>query len=161
MAKPFSRRTSLLVVAGIVAAALGLPYLGQMVFEPWARSPSGAPTLTGYWAGTVTFPGKGRVRVAMELYAPIHARRCGNCPEVKGDLKVCASGHPVGYEVWGHVSDRRASSFSLLGRTSGASLGGLEGWWQGGDTLTVSLTDQAPGRWQLHRATESIFTDAC
>ncbi|MGP3963455.1 hypothetical protein ACTWPT_46500 [Nonomuraea sp. 3N208] len=172
--RKFSWPVSIAIVAGLFITAAALPYLVHPLLYPWAVSLTGEPTLPGYWHGQASFPGQGQRRVVMDLRAEPRRGRCSNCSPIDGELKVCGTGRRIVYEIWGDVSDRSASRFSLYARpgnralatSSGMSLTQIKGQWPGGDTITITASDSRrpsdqPVRFQMRRTTEAAFTTAC
>lgn len=165
------------VIMVIVASAL--PYLGQVLFSPWALSLAGRPTLPGSWYGEMSF-GRGDQRpVAMQLRAAT-CRRCSD--DLEGEARVCAAGHSIDYRLSGEVADRNAGRFTLDSyphpdtRAPGIHLERLDATWAGGDEISITAILEVtnadgswssdkqpaePSRFRLHRGTETNLRSAC
>ncbi|MET8832758.1 hypothetical protein ABZV78_02405 [Micromonospora sp. NPDC004540] len=128
--------------AGLIVVGLGLVYGLHFVANPWALALPGRPALTGYWQGVVAYgPGDDR-RVVLHLTddEPSATDRCGDCPDLRGGIKVCQAGRAETYEIWGDPLNYRGTRFSLHTRSEddgpGQRLNELDGDW-GGDLLRI------------------------
>jgi hypothetical protein len=142
--------------AGFVVAASALLLLGwgalivlQAAFYPWARSLTGAPTLTGSWLGELTTPTGMKQLVWFRIRPPYRA--CANCPKITGEASTCDGRGPVlGYRFSGNAADWRGTQFTLklTELEDGAAalrLTFLDGSWSG-DRLDLTTTLIAPGQ---------------
>ncbi|MBF8194525.1 hypothetical protein ITP53_54500, partial [Nonomuraea sp. K274] len=93
-----SKKVGWVTFGVLVIVALTLPYLSQALFDPWALSLTGRPTLPGYWSGEMSF-GRGDTRpVVMHL----RAETCSRCSvDVEGEAKVCVAGRSIDYRLSG------------------------------------------------------------
>jgi len=91
----------------VFAALLLLPLAIQAVFRPWARSFTGAPTLTGGWYGEGTTPSGQREIIYLTVSPFLWSNDEGACFRgcgFDGIAKVCAANKTVQpYEVQGDV----------------------------------------------------------
>jgi hypothetical protein len=136
----------LLVALGISSAG---ELLEQKVLYPWSDTSGGRAALIGTWVGEMR-TGRGEPRgvfLDMDRHRSTGRRRCGNCPNVEGEARMCdARGLVRAYSLWGTVENRRGSSLRM-GLTpepspppDGLSLSHLRGTWDGADALALRAT---------------------
>jgi hypothetical protein len=178
-------------IGGFVVVAFGVISAGELletkVLYPWSDASGGRAALVGTWVGEMR-TGRGAPRgvlVAMDRHRSTGRRRCGNCPNVDGEARMCDEGGVVRvYTLWGTVENRRGSALRM-GLTpspdpppDGLSLSHLRGTWDGADALAMqasvhlrrgasaisSSDDPDTGRdhpLALHRGTEAEWGALC
>ena len=136
----------LLVALGVTAAG---DLLEEKVFYPWSDTSGGRAALVGTWVGAMR-TGRGLPRgvlLDMDRRRSTGRRRCGNCPNVEGEARMCDErGLVRAYHLYGTVLNRRGSELRM-GLTpaqdpppDGLSLSHLHGTWDGADALAMEAT---------------------
>jgi hypothetical protein len=142
-----------LIVAGLLAFSLfGIQVLDALIFNPWALSLTGAPTLTGEWTGEIGGDGGSRT-VHLVLRHAVQRRCTGDC-SIAGTLRLCrGTALEREYSVDGDTAMRSGRSFHVNlhadsdFRAGEFRLGRLEGEWNGGDAIRLE------GPWWAHSNT--------
>lgn len=131
------------VLALILTAGLGVPYVAHALLNPWAISLTGRPTLTGHWNGLAAFAPGDRRQVVLNLRSAPRRGPCSRCSPIDGDVKVCAAAGATTHRLTGDVQGRHARRFSLSvtpGDRPGDYLRWLNGEWAGGDQVRITAT---------------------
>jgi len=142
-----TRAILLLAMAALVAAAY---LLLEALFTPWARSLTGAPTLTGEWVGEMTTASGRRFQVWLVIRHAVPTGNCASCPRIEGEVRTCeAGGEQRRYRMWGDVDNWRGTRFLLktLDEQEHArklTLGALTGQWSE-DVLDLTTDLRVPG----------------
>jgi hypothetical protein len=147
----FLARTSkgrvIATATAVLAAAMVLIVLIDTAINPWARSLTGGPTLTGEWFGRMTTPTGAKHLVWIEIYHEVPGSDCTNCPSILGSAGTCRANEKIHhYEVWGGVENWSGTQFHLKMRETEESevhLNYLEGKWNG-DQVNATTTLVAP-----------------
>lgn len=167
-----------LVVVGLVST-VGRDFVDGL-FNPWAHSWRGDPTLTGTWVGAVTSPAGQKVGLFLELHRAQSSRgrysTCRHCPRIKGAARTCGGGGAQAYEVWGGPDTWGGEQFHLKAGSdapeqAGPRLHFLRGEWSG-DVLKVTTALEHGGegggefagrevRFEMRRGGEGDFMAAC
>jgi hypothetical protein len=145
---PWYVAIGLCLVAVFAISAAG-DLLDEKVLYPWSDTSGGRAALVGTWLGEMR-TGRGLPRgvyLDMDRYRSTGRRRCGNCPNVEGNARMCDErGLVRTYALWGTVENRGGSSLRL-GLTpepspppDGLSLSHLRGTWDGADALAMQAT---------------------
>ena len=181
--RPRSKRKAaggcLTLVLVIVAILLFGPFVRDSVdsvFNPWAHSWRGGPTLTGTWVGSVSPPSGRQSALFLDLRRAEKGGRgfgystCRTCPRIKGGALVCDGESAQAYEVWGGPDTWGGERFHLKASTPGRGepawprLGYMTGEWAG-DALSVTTTlehgDSAQVRFEMRRGSEADFMAVC
>lgn len=153
---PRTRPVAIVLVLGaIVAFSLyGIPLLDALVFNPWALSVTGKPTLTGTWSGTLQAGDGDQRSMSLVIGHVVPRERCSGDCYMKGTVRLCRGGTlereftiTGGSDTWSgeafHVdlhSDRNYREGELR-------LGRLQGAWDRADAIRFT----AP--WWLHSQT--------
>lgn len=142
------------VAVFFVAALLvifALSYAIDCVFNPWAHSPTGKPTLTGTWVGHVTTASGQARALFLDLRRSTNRKgnysTCRGCPRMEGAAKLCGGeAGVIAYEIWGGPDDWGGTRFHLsAGQAKGQPVraglqaSGMRGEWSGGDALGMAL----------------------
>lgn len=150
--RKMSRTRAILMLAGGAVLLVVLPfYVLEAIFNPWAVSLTGAPTLTGEWEGKMTTASGRTFRLDLSLKRDLPTRECSNCPKISGEVRACEIGSECRtYRMWGDVDDRRGTTFLLktLDESEHAgklTLGYLTGRWPGADTLHLTTELRTAG----------------
>jgi len=151
--KPKSRVRALILIVGVAALAVIVPFwLLEALFNPWAVSLTGAPTLTGEWQGQMTTASGRTYQVDLSIERDIPTGECANCPKIKGEVRTCETGGECRtYRMWGNVDNWRGTRFLLKtldeSEHSGKlTLGYLNGRWSGADTLDLTTELRVTGQ---------------
>jgi hypothetical protein len=153
-------------VLGVCAVATGLHVLIEAAFNPWARSLTGAATLTGEWLGVMTTSTGAKRLVWLEIEHAVPSTECFGCPRIEGHAATCSAKEKTRqYEIWGSVEDWNGTLFHLKARENEESevhLLYLDGKWAG-DEISLTTTLVAPGipqatRWERNEAGEETTT---
>lgn len=156
-------RARAVAILGGLAALFVLIYVGlEALFTPWARSLTGAPTLTGEWVGEMTTASGRKLHMWLLIEHATSAKACMNCPRIEGEVRTCETGGAKRvYRMWGNVENWRGTVFLLktLDEQEHArklTLGTLNGRWSG-DTLDLTTELRVPGeittmRWERDAA---------
>lgn len=145
-------------LGGLVLLGVGLFFGLEALLMPWARSLTGAPTLTGAWMGQFVTPAGRTVAISIELMRSLPGRNCAKCPRLLGIAHVCNDGQLQVYRLSGDVEDWRGRQFRLSTHEQPEDrvrpvLGALRGHWQQDHLLlaTSLLVRGAPGTKRVER----------
>lgn len=150
---PLRSNKSLRLIAGIAASLFvgwGFFVVVDAARYPWARSLTGASTLTGDWSGNFVTPTGSPHFIRLVIGHGLGGGRCTNCPTIDGRATSCdRQGKIVNYEIWGDVENWGGTRFWLKARDVGERkseivLGPLNGIWEG-DELRLTTNLIAPG----------------
>ncbi len=153
-------------IVAICAVAVALYVLIEAAFSPWARSLTGAATLTGEWLGHMTTPTGAKHLVWLEINHDVPSAECYGCPTIEGRAATCDGAAKIHhYEVWGGVENWSGTQFHLKTRETEESevhLLYLDGKWAG-DEISLTTTLVAPGipqttHWERNEAGEETTT---
>ena len=125
------------VILGLIGFALfGIQILDALIFNPWALSLTGGPTLTGRWTGEVRLP-DGDTRLIHLVIKHSTSPRCRDC-DIDGTARLCRGATlERQYRIAGDNDTWRGAAFhiSLTPESDSAEgelrLGRLEGEWTG------------------------------
>jgi hypothetical protein len=131
-----------LIIAGLIAFSLfGIPFLDAVLFNPWALSLTGAPTLTGRWTGELV-PAKGESRTLHLVLRHDVPRRCTTDCSIDGTVRLCRGTRlEREYTISGEAHTRSGQSFHVNlwpdsdYLTGELRLGRMEGEWNGEDRI--------------------------
>lgn len=171
--------TLVLVVAAILLFGPFVRDSIDSVFNPWAHSWRGGPTLTGTWFGAAASPAGRRVGLYLDLRRARNDRgrysTCRHCPRIEGGAWLCGGGAQA-YEVWGGPETWGGERFHLKATPNGPErpgprLGYASGEWAGDAlSLTTTLEDGGAGgagdeggqvRFEMRRGGEVEFLEVC
>ncbi|MCE9522828.1 MAG: hypothetical protein K8S25_10405 [Alphaproteobacteria bacterium] len=150
---PLRSNKSLRLIAGVAAILFvgwGFFVVVDAARYPWARSLTGASTLTGDWSGDFVTPTGTPHLIWLVLGHGLGGGRCTNCATIDGRATTCdRQSKTVNYEIWGDVENWRGTKFWLKARDLGERkseivLGPLNGSWEG-DELRLTTNLIAPG----------------
>jgi hypothetical protein len=191
--KPRSKKSAggcLVLLAAIAAIAVFGPVVRDSVdslFNPWAHSWRGGPTLTGTWVGAAATPTGQRVGLFLDLRRARTGRgnrrysMCRTCPKIEGAARVCGASAVQAYEVWGGPDTWGGEQFHLragpegVGQAALPRLGFARGEWAG-DALQITTTLEPRGertipagedagaqevRVEMRRGGEESFSSLC
>jgi hypothetical protein len=169
-----------LTLVAVIVALLLAGELVDAVFNPWAHSWRGRPTLTGTWTGTITTPAGQRRGLFLDLRRSRKRRggysTCRHCPRIEGAARTCAGGGEQSYEVWGGPDTWGGERFHLktappANEHDAPRLGYLSGEWAG-DLLRLASAYEEGGagggldaggetRIEMRRGGEADFAALC
>ena len=107
------RRRGFVSLVAVIAVVLVLPLGIQAVFRPWARSFTGAPTLTGGWYGEGTTPSGQKEVIYLTVSPFLWSNDEGRCFRGCGFDGAPPTKRFNPNEVQGDVDNRRASTFKI------------------------------------------------
>jgi hypothetical protein len=147
----FSKRFGYVAIA-VLLVVLGLisTNMTDVVLNPWARSLTGAPLLTGTWQGELRLPADDVRPVILHLERePYRPGKCSGCTTIKGSAQVCgAGGAPEPFTIRGKARNWRGTRFYVDTQAGErppgvyVSLDRLEGEWDR-DTIRLRTTVRA------------------
>ncbi|MEO3930489.1 hypothetical protein ABGB07_42580 [Micromonosporaceae bacterium B7E4] len=144
--QPSKRVFYTLWVVGLVLVLAIASGWSDVVLNPWARSLTGDPLLTGTWKGDLPVAGGGQHAMMLRLgRVPWKGGgRCSNCATIEGTARVCAPDKPPdGYAISGRIRNWSGTEFRLDAaankRQPGTytDLGRLDGEWDGRNTIRL------------------------
>jgi len=162
-----------------IVVVIGVYQVVEAILFPWARSLTGAPTLTGEWMGEMTTVSGRHFLIWMELGHSTGSPGVRQTFSLEGAAQTCeATGEQRRYRVLGNVANRRGTAFNISMYANPAqahtlTIGGFDGQWLG-NKLEISGTNlfmPNPGkkdpdtddepRWHMQPGTKKDFQMKC